>query len=186
MLEDTKQQQVQVHARDVVKTTDQVGCLASESNESLLTLNPGVLLYYPSGNANAGKFNDSMILAINESDQSKQLPFTMFFTPNMEYAKRFSGLWSLNERPVYIHVYSVKKDKPITRIKEIKPQMVSNSLEEQICKNNINGIRIKYMSDNENIEEYYICNPILFFDYIETWKQSDSKEWIKITKENVQ
>lgn len=160
------------------------------------TIKAGTILFHPSQDVK--RFNDAMIFVdINKVlDKSKQRSFSMFFTPNEEYARRYSGLWSLNKRQVYVHKLRVKQN--IIGIKIIDASVIPDNMEnldlaKKMCgpteDGTINGIKIQqYVKNNINnkIDEYYICNPELWFDFVETWMQFGSTEWIKITKDNIQ
>jgi hypothetical protein len=176
---------------------DQTHAQNDQSNVSVSafeTLQMDVPIYHPS--TNIKRFSDAMIFVDLPQvlDQSKQRSFSMFFTPNEEYAKRYSGLWSLNKRPVYVHKLKVKQ--PITGIKVIHPNAIPDHIDNlDLAKNfcgdtidgHINGIKIDQVIDNEKpISEYYICNPSVFFAPDETWMQFGSTEWVKIEKSNTQ
>lgn len=168
------------------KTTVQV--------ETYATLNPGDKLFYPTQDIK--QFDDAMMFVDIPKvlDQSKQRSFTMFFTPNEEYARRYSGIWSLNKRPVYVHKLSVKKGMPINRIKVINSKKIGDSVSNDelargMCGDSIdgyiNGIKIEQtLGDKASVEEYYICNPAIFLDHEETWMQFSATEWVKISPEN--
>lgn len=163
--------------------------------DTYATLNPGDYLYYPTQNIK--QFDDTMIFVDIPKvlNQTKQRSFTMFFTTNEEYARRYSGIWSLNKRPVYVHKLVVKKGMPITHIKVINSKKISDNigndeLAHGMCGDSIdgyiNGIKVENtLGENASVEEYYICNPSLFLDHVETWMQFSATEWIKISKENI-
>lgn len=162
--------------------------------ETYATLNPGDVLFYPTQDIK--HFDDAMMFVDIPKvlDQSKQRSFTMFFTPNEEYARRYSGIWSLNKRPVYVHKLAVKKGMPINRIKIVNSKKIGDSISNDelahgMCGDSIdgfiNGIKIEQtLGDKASVEEYYICNPANFFDHLETWMQFSATEWVKISKEN--
>jgi len=158
------------------------------------TLNSGDILFYPTQDIK--QFDDTMMFAdiTQVLDQSEKRSFTMFFTPNEEYARRYSGIWSLNKRPVYVHKLVVKKGKTIDRIlilnsKKIADSINNNDLAHGMCGDSvhgyINGIKIEQtLGEKASVEEYYICNPSLFFEHVETWMQFTATEWVKISGEN--
>jgi hypothetical protein len=170
----------------------------SSSNNNLnlntyATLNVGTILYFPTQDIK--NFDDTMMFAKfpNVLDQSKQRTFTMFFTENEEYARRFSGIWSLNKRNVYIHTLRVKT--PITRIKIINSKKIPDNINNYdlalgMCGDSIdgaiNGIKIEQNIGNApSVAEYYICNPSAFFEKVETSMQFSGTEWIKIDQKNI-
>lgn len=158
-------------------------------------IEPGTILYHPS--QDVSRFDNSMLFVdvTKVLNKNEQRSFCMFFTPNEEYARRYSGLWSLNKRPVYLHKLKVKEGKPITGIKVIDARIVPSNIDNlDLAKRisgpsedgTINGIKIEQKLDNSpSVDEYYICNPEIWFDLVETWMQFGSTEWVKITKENV-
>jgi hypothetical protein len=180
------QEIVPINIPEEDKTTVQV--------DAYSTLKPGDILFYPTQDIK--QFDDTMMFAdiTQVLDQSKKRSFTMFFTPNEEYARRYSGIWSLNKRPVYVHKLVVKQGKPIDRImilnsKKIADSVNNNDLAHGMCGDSvhgyINGIKIEQtLGNNPSVEEYYICNPSLFFDHVETWMQFTATEWVKISGEN--
>lgn len=142
------------------------------------------VLYHPSQELK--RFSDTSIF-VNIAEQCKQKSFALFFTPNEKYAKRYSGLWSLNKRPVYVHKLVAKSDIP--RIKVIKADDIPDSIEnikfaQDICgmsiDGHINGIKIEQYIDGENISEYYICNPETFLKSVATSMQFSSGQWIDV------
>ncbi|VBB18090.1 hypothetical protein YASMINEVIRUS_553 [Yasminevirus sp. GU-2018] len=157
-------------------------------------LKPQTILFHPSQDVK--RFSDSMIFVDLKKvlDRNTQRSFSMFFTPNEEYARRYSGLWSLNKRPVFVHKLQVKEGRPITGIKVIDAAVIPDSMDnldlaKGMCgpteDGTINGIKVEQKLDNSaSVEEYYICNPEIWFDLVETWMQFGSTEWVKITKEN--
>jgi len=158
-------------------------------------IKPGTILYHPS--QDVSRFDNSMLFVdvTKVLNKNEQRSFCMFFTPNEEYARRYSGLWSLNKRPVYLHKLKVKEGKPITGIKVIDARIVPSNIDNlDLAKRisgpsedgTINGIKIEQKLDNSPpVDEYYICNPEVWFDLVETWMQFGSTEWVKITKDNV-
>ena len=95
--------------------------------EIFTTLTEGTTLFHPSQNIK--RFGDSMIFVDLPSalDLSKPRSFVMFYTPNEEYARRFSGMWSLNKRPVFVHKLSVKT--PVDKIRIIDPNIIPDNIE---------------------------------------------------------
>lgn len=171
----------------IEKTTVQV--------ETYATLNPGDYLYYPTQDIK--QFDDSMMFVDIPKvlNQTEKRSFTMFFTPNEEYARRYSGLWSLNKRDTYVHKLVVKKGMPIKRIKVINSKKISDAVNNDVLAHNmcgdsvdgfINGIKIEQSlgDNNPSVAEYYICNPSLFFDHVETWLQFDATTWVMISPSN--
>lgn len=184
---------------ELVDALDNTGLDIDESNNKVQikpyeTIRTGTILYHPSQNVK--KFNDAMIFVdINQVlDKTRQRSFSMFFTPNEEYARRYSGLWSLNKRAVYVHKLHVKRN--ITGVKVFDASIIPDNMDnldlaKQVCGPSedgvINGIKIEQAIENNNVvDEYYICNPESYFDFVETWMQFGSTEWIKISKENTQ
>jgi hypothetical protein len=170
------------------ETTEQKEEKKEES--SYTTLQEGEILYYPSQDVKG--FSQSSMIFVDlpkALDLSQQRSFVIFFTKSKEYAQRFSGLWSLNKRPVFVH--KLKVIKPITNIKIIDRKIIPDNLENTelakgMCGSSIdgyiNGIMISYDTKNDNtVDEYYICNPDTFFKIEESWMQFDSTEWIKIS-----
>lgn len=159
---------------------------------TFVTIDKDSFLYHPS--QEVSHFDQSMLF-VNVTkvlDHSSQRSFCMFFTPNEEYARRFSGLWSLNKRPVFVHKLKAKRD--ITNIKIIDANIVPDNMDNmELAKTlsgptldgTINGILIKHKSNDsngkeQNIDEYYLCNPESMFTPIATWMQFGSTEWIKL------
>jgi uncharacterized protein YegP (UPF0339 family) len=155
-------------------------------------LKKGSILFHPSQDIK--QFGDSVIFVNlpDVLDKNKQRSFVMFFTPNEEYARRYSGMWSLNKRPVYVHKFSVEND--ITGIKELDPKLIPDSLENRQLAHGmcgptedgfINGIKIKQPIDNtdenKSVAEYYICNPEIYLKHEGTWMQFGSTEWVEIS-----
>lgn len=151
------------------------------------TIKNGAVLFHPSQELQG--FSDTMIF-VNIADQCNQRTFSLFFTPNEQYAKRYSGLWSLNKRPVYIHKLRVRTD--ISGIKIIKAEDVPNGLEnlklaQNICgatvDGHVNGIKIEQnINGQQSVSEYYICNPDRFFNHISTEMQISSNQWVNISR----
>lgn len=135
----------------------------------IISLKKDTILYHPSHSVK--KFNDSIV-------SNNEYSFSLFFTPNEEYAKRYSGLWSLNKRPVFVHKLRVKDD--ISGIKVLNTNNISDldnlDLATKLCesKNTINGIKIQ----SEQIDEYYLCNPETLLEIVETWMQIGTDEWV--------
>lgn len=159
------------------------------------TIEPGTELYHPS--IDVGKIAASMVLVDTPQvlDHNKQRSFSVFFTPSEEYARRFSGLWSLNKRPVFVHKVRVKENAPITKVRIIDADSIPDNIEnldfaKRLCGDSldgfVNGIKINqtFVNGQDPIAEYYICNPALFFERVETWMQFRSTQWIKISPEN--
>lgn len=173
----------------VTGETDELLRLEEKPVQFLVTLPRGMILYHPSQDVK--QFSDAMIFVELPKvlDKTNQRSFTMFFTPSMEYARRFSGLWSLNKRTVYIHKMVV--DKPITGIQVMNSKNESDNvnnvnLAQGKCGSSeygfINGIKVSYpIKGNKDIDEYYICNPDMFFKHVDTWAQFSPTEWVKIT-----
>ena len=164
------------------------------SHENPYTQIPaGVILYHPS--TEIKQFDDSMIFVNVEKvlDSTKQRSFTMFFTPNKEYARRYSGMWSLNKRNIYVHKLVTKTAIPGIRILNTKlvPDNLENlSLAQGFCGDSIdgyiNGIKIEQpVGNNQNVTEYYICNPSQFFKHISTDMQFSSTEWSEINLDTI-
>lgn len=159
------------------------------------TIEPGTILYHPTQDVSRLGHPMLFVDITKVLDKNKQRSFCMFFTKNEEYAKRFSGLWSLNKRPVYVHKLKVKQGKPITGIKILDSHIIPSNIDNtELAKKisgpsedgTINGIKIAQKLDNNTpIDEYYICNPETLFDTVETWMQLGATEWIKITPDNV-
>lgn len=154
------------------------------------TLDEGTILYHPSQEIK--QFGDSIIF-VNLPEvlnRTKQRSFVMFFTPNEEYARRYSGMWSLNKRPVYVHKFKVNAK--ITGIKIIDPKIIPDSIENKqlahgMCGQTedgvIHGIKIEQpVNETESVAEYYICNPEEHLTRLETWIQFGSTEWVKISE----
>lgn len=155
------------------------------------TIQSGTFLYHPSQDIK--QFSRSMIFVDvrNVLDKNQQRSFSMFFTPNEEYARRYSGLWSLNKRPVYVHKLQVSR--PISGIKIFDASLIPDNMDnlefsKNICgpseDGTINGIKVTLPNRGEPIVEYYICNPETWFVPIETWMQHGPTEWIKISNDN--
>ena len=169
--------------------TDQT--MGNQTQSSLETLESGTILYHPS--IDVRQFSSSMIFVKMQDvlDQSKQRSFTMFFTPNEEYAKRYSGIWSLNKKPVYVHKLMVKNGIKLTGIKKINSNDIANvtdniELGKNICGDSvdgfINGIKVEHpTNDGSNVAEYYICNPSQWFEHLETWMQTSPTEWVSLS-----
>lgn len=144
--------------------------------------------YHPSQDVK--RFSKSLVFVDLRKvlDKSTQRSFSMFFTKNKEYAMRYSGLWSLNKRPVYVHKLRVKRSIPGIKVidaKVIPDNMDNLELAKNMCgpteDGTINGIKITQETDNnESVSEYYLCNPEIWFNWIETWMQFGSTEWVKI------
>lgn len=158
------------------------------------TLEVGRPLYHPSQDIKRFGENVIFVNLPDVLDKNKQRSFVMFFTENEEYARRYSGMWSLNKRPVYVHKFNVIKDIP--GIKVIDPNMIPDSLENKqlaqgMCGPSedgiIHGIKIGQPTSDINggngepVTEYYICNPEEYLEHKETWMQFDSTQWVKIT-----
>ena len=159
-------------------------------NDTYATLQPGSILYYPTQDIK--QFDETMMFVDipNVLDQSKQRSFTMFFTPNEEYAKRYSGIWSLNKRQVYVHKLKVKV--VIDRIKIVNSKKIGDTVSNDVLAQGmcgdgidgyINGIKIEHNlgSGDGSVVEYYICNPSRFFEHEETSMQFSATEWVTIT-----
>lgn len=159
------------------------------------TLEPGTVLYHPS--IDVGKIGSAMILVDTPKvmNHNEQRSFSVFFTPSEEYARRFSGLWSLNKRPVFVHKVTVKDNIPLDKIKVIDADTIPDNIEnldfaKRLCGDTIdgfiNGIKVnqKFTDGQQPIAEYYVCNPALFFKHEESWMQFRSAQWIKISPEN--
>lgn len=174
-------------------TTQRNEELQSVANDPLQmtgkTISSGGTLYHPSQDVRG--FSKAMIFVpiTKVLDRSKQRSFSVFFTPNLEYAKRFSGIWSLNKRPVYVHELRVKEN--ITGIKQIDPKLLSDGIDVSEFSKNlcgpseegvINGIEITLpkKQENEELTEYYICNPERYFELVKTYMQFDANTWIEI------
>lgn len=154
------------------------------------TIQSGTFLYHPSQDIK--QFSRSMIFVDvrNVLDKNQQRSFSMFFTPNEEYARRYSGLWSLNKRPVYVHKLQVSR--PISGIKIFDASLIPDNIDnlefsKNICgpseDGTINGIKVVLPNRGEPIVEYYICNPESWFIPVETWMQHGPTEWIKISND---
>lgn len=155
-------------------------------------LSEGQILYHPS--TEIKRFGDATIFVKvnNVLDKTKQRSFVMFFTPNEEYARRFSGMWSLNKRPVYVHKFRVKRE--ITGVKIIDANMIPDDMEntalaQGMCGPSedgvIHGIKVSQpLQEDGKVDEFYICNPEEYMEHLETWMQFGSTEWVKITREN--
>jgi len=156
------------------------------------TIQSGTYLYHPSQDIK--RFSNSMIFVDvrNVLDKNQQRSFSMFFTPSEEYARRYSGLWSLNKRPVYVHRLQVSR--PISGIKIFDASLIPDNMDnlefsKNICgpseDGTINGIKVTLPNNgNQPITEYYICNPESWFIPVETWMQYGPTEWIKISNDN--
>lgn len=160
--------------------------------DTYTSLDRNEILYFPTQDIK--DFDDTMLFAklTDVLNQNKQRSFTIFFTKSEEYARRFSGIWSLNKRNVYVHKLQVIR--PINRIKIINSKKISDNINNYelslgMCGSSIdgeiNGIKIEQEIDNSDpIEEYYICNPSSYFKKLETWMQFDATKWIKISPSN--
>lgn len=156
------------------------------------TIQSGTFLYHPSQDIK--RFSNSMIFVDvrNVLDKNQQRSFSIFFTPNEEYARRYSGLWSLNKRPVYVHKLQVSR--PISGIKIFDASLIPDNMDnlefsKNICgpseDGTINGIKVTLPNNGGHpISEYYICNPESWFIPVETWMQYGPTEWIKISNDN--
>jgi hypothetical protein len=165
--------------------------MGNQTQSSLETLESGTILYHPS--IDVRQFSSSMIFVKLQDvlDQSKQRSFTMFFTPNEEYARRYSGIWSLNKKPVYVHKLMVKNGIKLTGIKKINSNDIANvtdniELGKNICGDSVdgfvNGIKVEHpTNDGSNVAEYYICNPSQWFEHLETWMQTSPTEWVSLS-----
>jgi len=172
-----------------------MGQTSQQTQTSNEILDQGRILYHPS--TEIKKFSPSMIFVNmqNVLDQSKQRSFTLFFTPSEEYARRYSGIWSLNKKPVYVHKLRIKNGVTLN-IKKINANDIANisdntELGKNICGDSvdgfINGMKVEHpTSDGSNVSEYYICNPSQWFEHVETWMQTSPTEWIKTSPENTQ
>lgn len=151
-------------------------------------LKPGTIMYHPSEEVKS--FSDAMIFTgdIKKVLNREKRQFCMFFTTNEEYAKRYSGLWSLNKRQVYVHKLKVKPGRSLSGIKVFNANSVPDSItNDELASINygssengmINGIKIEQQLDKRTLDEYYICHPEQWFDFVETWMQLDSTRWVK-------
>jgi hypothetical protein len=154
------------------------------------TLTAGTKLFHPSQDIK--RFGESLIFVNLPSvlDKNEQRSFVMFFTPNEEYARRYSGMWSLNKRPVYVHEFEVVHE--INGIKVIDPNVIPDNMENTklahgMCGPSedglIHGIKIEQpLNGDEKISEYYICRPEEYLKFIGSWMQFGSTEWVEIGK----
>ena len=154
-----------------------------------VTIYAGTELYYPSSDVQAISGTTPIFVKLPELlDMSKQRSFTLFFTPNLEYARRFAGIQSLNKRDVYVHKLRVVEDIPT--VKRIDGNLISKDIDNidlgrGFCgpsiDGEINGIQITYETSNGVIEEDYICNPERFMKIISTEMQVDATSWVNIS-----
>lgn len=154
------------------------------------TIKAGSILYHPSASVRQISDDHPIFVNIDEVlDSKEQRTFTMFFTPNREYARRFSGISSLNKRNVYVHKLRAKTD--ITGIRRINGKLISQetdnvNLASGFCGPNadtyVNGIEITYETISGDIQEYYICNPERFFSLESTEMMFDATTWVDITE----
>ena len=164
---------------------------ADVPNSGYEYLTEGLELYHPTTEVRS--FSKEMIFTndlpkiMNLSTERK---LCVFFTTEFEYAKRFSGLWSLNKRNVYIHKLRVKKLLPEPRVKVFDSRLIQSDISNQDLASSIygitdsgmiNGIKIvSTLQDGSKIDEYYICHPETLFTVEETWMQIDQITWAKI------
>lgn len=161
---------------------------------SYVTIVAGTVLYYPSSDVQAISGTTPIFVKLPEIlDMSKQRSFTLFFTPNLEYARRFAGIQSLNKRDVYVHKLIVVEDIPT--IKRIDGNLISKDIDNVdlgrgFCgpsiDGEINGIQIIYETANGTIEEDYICNPERFMKISSTEMQIDATSWVNISDKREQ
>ena len=144
----------------------------NQNNNIYVTLNPGDVLYFPTETIKDFDENMMFVDVTEVLDQSVQRSFTMFFTDDKAYAKRFAGIWSLNKRLVYLHKLVVKEGRPITRIKRFSSKIISDKVKNITLGHNlcglgidgtIHGIKIEASFNKKTVAEYYICNPSEYF-----------------------
>lgn len=164
--------------------------VSTMSADPFVGVSAGTILYYPSSDVQTISKETPIFVKLPEVlDMSKQRTFTLFFTPNIEYARRFAGIQSLNKRDVYVHKLQVIEDIP--NLKRIDGNMISNDIDNINLGHNfcgpsvdgeINGIQIVYETASGGaIEEYYICNPERYMKIVSTEMQVDATSWVNIT-----
>lgn len=103
----------------------------------------------------------------------------------------FGGLSSLNNRDVFIHEFQVKDT--IEGIKRIHPNILSKDVEniaDGFCgvteDGRINGIKIERKTDDQNINEYYICDPESKLTHMKTYIKISDTEFLPYTEEDIE
>jgi hypothetical protein len=182
---------------DVIETgaslsdPDPVPEAPSVSASTYSVIPEGTLIYHPSSDVSGMSSQNMLFVKLQDVlNMGEQRSFTMFFTNNKEYARRFAGLVSLNKRDVYVHTLYVKRD--ITNLKRIDSDIISRDSDHIDLGNGfcgpsadgvINGIEINRTSaSGKEISEYYICNPEQFFEIHATDMQYDATRWVDITE----
>jgi hypothetical protein len=162
------------------------------SANAYTTIPMGTLLFHPSSDVRTISGNTALFVKLPKVlDMSKQRSFTMFFTPNREYARRFAGIQSLDKRDVYVH--ELMATKAIPNIKRIDSDLVEGNIDnidlgKGFCgpsvDGEINGIHLAYHTAKGGVvDEFYICNPERFFEIMTTEMQLNATEWIDISKD---
>ena len=164
-----------------------------ERDETVLPIytkiDAGTIMYHPTSEIRTMSNDNMLFVRIdNVLDLSEQRSFTMFFTENKEYARRFAGIRSLNNRDVYVH--TLEATEPITGLRIIDSRNLDREddvteIATGFCgpstNNVINGVVVRHPVKDGFINEYFICNPERFFRYVSSEMQFDSTTWVDVS-----
>lgn len=186
-----------VHDADFVRSGEldrlRGDAIHPERDETVLPIytkiDAGTIMYHPTSEIRTMSNDNMLFVRIdNVLDLSEQRSFTMFFTENKEYARRFAGIRSLNNRDVYVH--TLEATEPITGLRIIDSRNLHK--DDDVMKiatgfcgpstnNVINGVVVRHPVKDGFINEYFICNPERFFRYVSSEMQFDSTTWVDVS-----